>query len=77
MAMLKVTVGNRYMSGVVEEFICLDVDISELEEVNYAIDECVGAFVDMYGDFFNDGSEEEQFQKLAGCNYFAEEVIDV
>lgn len=77
MAMLKVTVGNRYMGGVVEEFICLNVDMSELEEVNYAIDECVGAFVDMYGDFFNDGSEEEQFQKLAGCNYFAEEVLDV
>lgn len=76
MAMLKVTVGNRYMGGVVEEFICLNVDISELEEVNYAIDECVGAFVDMYGDFFNDGSEEEQFQKLAGCNYWAEEVLD-
>lgn len=77
MATLKVTVGNRYMGGVVEEFICLNVDISELEEVNYAIDECVGAFVDMYGDFFNDGSEEEQFQKLAGCNYWAEEVLDV
>ena len=77
MAMLKVTVGNRYMGGVVEEFICLNVDISELEEVNYAIDECVGDFVDMYRDFFNDGSEEEQFEKLAGCNYWAEEVFDV
>lgn len=77
MATLKVTVGNRYMGGVVEEFICHNVDISKLEEVNYAIDECVGAFVDMHEDFFNDGSEEEQFQKLAGCNYWAEEVLDV
>ena len=76
MAMLKVTVGNRYMGGVVEEFICLNVDISELEEVNYAIDECVGAFVDMHEDFFNDGSEEDQFQILAGCNHWAEEFLD-
>ena len=50
MATIKVTVKNGYLHGIVEEFICCNVDVSDLAEIDYCVDECIGQYLDMHGD---------------------------
>ena len=76
MGTIKVTVGNRYLNGVREEFICSNVDISNKEEMEYAAEECVGAFFDMYHYFFEyETSDISYDEKYEACYYSIEEVF--
>ena len=43
---VKITVTNQFCSSIVEEFITR-VDISDLEEVEMAAEECCGQYLDM------------------------------
>ena len=75
MAMLKVTVGNHLMGGVKEEFLCHNVNISDLSEMEYCAEECVGAFIDMYHLFFDQDQGTHTYdQKVNSCWYTIEEV---
>ena len=68
---IKVTVGNHLMKGVNEEFLCAQVDTSDKEEMDYCAQECVGAYIDMYSSFFDEGDFS---QKVNNCWYVIEEV---
>lgn len=53
MAVIKVTLSNRYIPFAAEEFYCIDLDISDLEEVENCVDECCGQFVDLHHDIIS------------------------
>lgn len=72
---IKVIVGNHLMGGVEEEFLCRNVDISDLNEMEYCAEECVGAFIDMYHLFFDQDQGTHTYdQKVNSCWYTIEEV---
>lgn len=47
---ITVTVKNSFLNGVKEVFDCRDLDITDLEEVQYCIDECCGIYLDKHLD---------------------------
>lgn len=47
--MLNITISNRYMPAVAETYYLSNVDIQDAAEVEYAIEEVIGAFMDTYG----------------------------
>lgn len=76
MGTIKVVVGNSYLNGVREEFICSNVDISNKEEMEYAAEECIGAFVDMHHFFFEYETPDVSLnKKFNACYYTIEEVV--
>ena len=74
MGTIKVTVINQFLPHNPEEFICSNVDISDLQEMEYAAEECVGAYVDMYSEQI----EKMNFDKNIAeyCEYLIEVIND-
>lgn len=73
-ATVKVTVTNKYLRQT-EVFICRDVDISDMNEVEYCAEECCGAYLDMHHDVIRmecpDISSEEIEE---ACEFIVERV---
>lgn len=75
MAIAKVTVRNRFLVGVVEEFHCIDVDFSDLEELEYCADECCGEYLEMHSDIIKQDLPDLTDEIIAeACSYTIEEV---
>jgi hypothetical protein len=73
---IRVTVRNSYLHRITEEFICSGVDVSDLEEMEYCAEECVGQYLDMHTDIIN--RLDVDFETLAeACYYSIEEVSNV
>lgn len=73
MGTIVVTVGNRYLHGITEEFICRNVDVSDYDEMEYCAEECVGEYLDMHADVIHslDVSYDALYDE---CYYSIEEV---
>jgi hypothetical protein len=72
MATIKITVGNNF-TPVTEEFIT-KVDITDLDEVEMAADECCGQYLDMHNDIWH--TLDVDFEIIAdSCHYIIEEVF--
>lgn len=75
MAIAKVTVLNSFLHGVIEEFICTDVDFSDLQEVEYCADECCGEYLEMHHDAIKSNFPDLTDETIAeACSYLMEEV---
>ena len=74
MATVKVTVGNEFAQGLIEEFIT-QVDISDLAEVEMCASECMGAYLEMHEGVW--ATIDASFDVIAdACFYTLEEVVD-
>jgi len=72
---IKVTIGNSYLHGLIEEFICDRVDITNKEEMEYCAEECVGAYLDMHADvIFAKLPDVNSDEIYDACYYTIEEV---
>lgn len=77
MGTIKVTVSNSYLHNIVDEFICTNVDMSDLNEVDYCAEECVGQYLEAHEDVIHAKCPDINFETIAEkCYYFVEEVID-
>ena len=74
MGTIKITVGNSYLHGIQEEFICSNVDIADLDEVDYCVSECVGQFLENHEDIFNQ-LDISYDKRVDSCCYIIEEVF--
>ena len=76
MNMVKITVTNAFYSSVVEEFITR-VDLSDLEEVEMAVEECCGQYLDMHHDIYSCALPDIDWDTFAeACEYIIEEVTE-
>ena len=78
MATIKVTVKNQYLKREKEEFICSNIDTSDLKEMEACAKECCGKFVELKENLINKLTgylTPEQF--ISSCYYVIEEVDDV
>lgn len=70
-----ITIGNDYFPNITEDFYHPFVDITDLEELDYIIDECCGIYLDLHGDLIRaltpDCTREEIEE---ACFYLIEEV---
>lgn len=74
---IKVTVTNRYMVGLSEEFICRDVNIVDKDETDYCAEECCGVFLDMHGNEIQRNCPDVDWDTIAEkCSWMIEEVRD-
>ena len=75
MNIIKVTVGNSYLHGLIEDFICSNVDTSDTEEMDYCAEECIGAYIDMHGDaIFALAPDVDSEELYEACYYEIEEM---
>ena len=75
MSVIKVTVANAYLHNLKEEFYCIDVDMSDLEEVEMAAEECCGEYLDMHADAIYAICPDVGSEAIAeACSYIIEEV---
>ena len=75
MAIAKVTVLNSFLPGIIEEFICRDVDFSDLQELEYCAEECCGEYLNMHHDVIRINLPDLTDETIAEeCNYMIEEV---
>ena len=75
MKALKITITNDYFPHVIETFMQPAVDILDRDEVEYAIEECCGEYLDMHGDVINMLTSDIDFETIAeACRYIVEEI---
>lgn len=75
MAIAKVTVRNSFLNGVIEEFYCINVDFSDLEELEYCADECCGEYVELHSDIIRQCLPDVDDEVIAEAfSYTMEEV---
>lgn len=75
MKALKIIVGNNYFPYVTETFVQPAVDILDCDEVEYAIDECCGEYLDMHEDIIDALMPNINFETIAeACSYIVEEI---
>lgn len=73
--MLKITILNRYAPTLVESYCCFDVDISDLNEVDYCVQETIGAFMDTHEGYLKTAAPDRSFDELYDAiEYIVEEV---
>ena len=72
MGTIKVTVSNSYFHGVQEEYLCKNVDISDLAEMEYAAEECVGAYMDAHSDIAHSITDLDMETIESECFYMIE-----
>lgn len=71
---IKVTVGNGFVPNLIEEFIT-HVELSDLDEVEMAAEECCGEYLDMHSDVWH--TLDANFETIAeACYYTIEEVFE-
>lgn len=69
-----VTVKNTFLHGVEEVFDCRGLDMSDLDEVQYCIDECCGIYLDKHLDKILKNNPSLLPEVVAmECNYTLEE----
>ena len=69
---IKVTVSNSFFHGITEEFITY-ADVSDLEEMELAAEECCGEYLNIHGDLIPD----QDWNTIAkACYYTIEEVVE-
>lgn len=66
-----VTVKNRYLHGISEEFLCSAVDVSDLNEMEYCAEECCGAFLDMYESTFARECPDVEWDSFVEACYYS------
>lgn len=77
MGTIKVTVMNGYLGGIIEEFICHNVDVSNKEEMEYCAAECCAKFSDLHHDIFHAQCADLGWETIEdNYIYMIEEVID-
>ena len=77
MGSIKVTVMNGYLYGIIEEFLCNNVDVSDKEEMEYCAEECCAKFLDMHQDVISARCADLDWETIEdSCVYLIEEVID-
>lgn len=77
MGAIKITVTNSFFPGIVETFHCIDVDLNDLQEVEYCAEECMGQYLDMHGDLIYAKTPDVDSEVIAeACDYMIEEVIE-
>ena len=70
-----ITIGNEYFPGITEEFCHPFVDITDLEELDYIIDECCGIYLDLHDDLIQAFPSEGTREEIAeACFYLVEEA---
>ena len=75
MKALKITINNNYFPYVTETFVQPAVDILDRDEVEYAIEECCGEYLDMHEDVINALAPDVDFETIAeACSYIVEEI---
>ena len=75
MAIIKVTIKNGYLHNITEEFVCSNVDISILDEIDYCVEECVGQYLEMHEDVIH--TLDASWDQIAdACHYTIEEVFE-
>ena len=73
---VKITVSNSYFSEINEEFYT-HVDLSDLDEVEMAAEECCGEYLNLHGDLIQALTPDLSWEKLAeACFYIIEEVFE-
>lgn len=73
---VKIPVSNGFFRGVKEEFITR-VDLSDLNEVEMAADECCGQYLELHGDLIHALTPDVNWETIAeACDYMIEEVIE-
>ena len=72
---IKIIITNCFFPTITETFITR-VDMSDLNEVEMAVDECCGQFLDMYNDVINAKLSDLDLETIAeGFCYVVEEVM--
>lgn len=75
MATINITVRNPFSPNLTEVYTCFDVDISDLNEVEYCASECCGQFLDEHEDIWN--ALDTPFETIAeACEYIIEETTE-
>ena len=75
--MLKITISNKYAPKLVETYCCFHVDMSNKEEIDYCIEETIGAYMDSYECHLLAAAPKKTFEELLeGISYIAEEVSE-
>lgn len=70
-----ITIGNDYLPGITEDFYHPFVDITDLEEIDYIIDECCGIYLDLHNDLIQALTPNYTREEIAeACFYLIEEV---
>jgi hypothetical protein len=73
---VKITVSNSYFSQINEEFYT-HVDLSDLDEVEMAAEECCGEYLNLHGDLIQALTPDLDWEQLAdACSYIIEEVSE-
>ena len=72
-----VTVRNKFMPNISENYWCPFVDLSDLQEVENCANECCGNFLDTHGDIIYAMLGDVPFEQIAeACYYTIEEVTN-
>ena len=75
MKALKIIVNNDYLPHIIETFMQPSVDILDRDEVEYAIEECCGEYLDIHADAIHMLIPDVDFETIAeACNYMVEEI---
>ena len=78
MSTVKITVSNEFLPSIAPEVFVTKVDITDLAEVEMAIEECCGVYLDMHGDIYNAVLADVDWETFAeACYYTVEEVSNV
>lgn len=73
---IKVTVSNSFFNGIIEEFIT-HADVSDLEEMELAAEECCGEYLNLHGDLIQALTPDQDWDTIAeACYYIIEEVVE-
>ena len=73
---VKITVSNGFFRSIKKEFITR-VDLSDLNEVEMAADECCGQYLELHGDLIHALTPDVDWETLAeACDYMIEEVVE-
>lgn len=75
MTSIIITIGNRYLPNIRENFYHPSLDICDLEELEYCVDECCGIYLDLYADAIHGMCPDRSDEEIAeACFYIIEEV---
>lgn len=71
---VKIQISNSLLPTVTEEFVTV-TDISDLDEVDMAVAECCGLYLDMYANIVQAQHPSLDWEAIAEkCNYIVEEI---
>ena len=72
---IKITISNKFLPQTTPEVFVTRADITDLAEVEMAIEECCGQYLDIHGDIYNAILADVDWETFAeACEYVVEEV---